>query len=73
MYEEEQELFTLRRPLDLPASFQVSAFTPGAIAEVLSETRLGRTGAAIIATTSEVRRALPPQPTKIQPDVRELI
>jgi PAS domain S-box-containing protein len=53
MYEEEQELFTLRRPLDLPASFQVSAFTPGAIAEVLSETRLGRTGAAIIATTSE--------------------
>lgn len=53
VYEDEQELFTFRRA---PAPSTITCatnYTPGAIAEILSATRLGRTGAAIIATTPE--------------------
>ena len=51
VYEDEQELFTLRRALAPAEITGASTCSPGAIAEVLSATRLGRTGAAIIATT----------------------
>ncbi len=53
VFEDEQELFTLRRPPGASPGFAAPIYTPGAIAEVLSATRLGRTGAAIIATTSK--------------------
>lgn len=50
---DEQELFTLRRALALRPRVERRAYTPAAVAEVLSATRLGRKGAAIIATTPQ--------------------
>lgn len=49
--EDDRELFTLPREPAQSPNVRTPTYTPGAIAEVLSAARLGRAGAAIIATT----------------------
>jgi PAS domain S-box-containing protein len=53
VYEDDDEVLTCRREPPPAPSAASAIYTPAAVAEVLSQARLGRKGAAVIATTPD--------------------